>query len=73
MNESQSNVINTTLISVFTTQFTKLKSTQPKSCFVSFFPIFSWLQSYQKDDFVGDLISGWYYNLNFLFYSSYFI
>ncbi|CAO1380564.1 unnamed protein product [Diamesa hyperborea] len=44
--------------SIFASQFTKLKSTQPKSCFIGFFPIFSWLHSYKKDDFVGDLISG---------------
>lgn len=29
-----------------------------KSCFLRTFPIFSWLHAYQKDDFVGDLISG---------------
>lgn len=65
-NKSQINVFNTILFPVFATQFTKLKSTQPKSCFMGFFPIFSILRSYKKDDFVGDLISGWYLQLKLL-------
>jgi solute carrier family 26, other len=36
-----------------------LKAVRPKSCFLSIFPVFSWLRSYSlKNDFINDLISG---------------
>lgn len=43
---------------VLRSQYDKLSKSSAKSCCLSTFPIFSWLCSYKKDDFVGDLISG---------------
>lgn len=39
-------------------QYKKCSLKSAKSCFLGTFPILSWLHSYKKDDFVGDLISG---------------
>lgn len=43
---------------VLMSQYEKCSTKAVKSCFVGTFPIFSWLHSYKKDDFVGDVISG---------------
>lgn len=43
---------------VCVSQLKKCSAKSAKSCLVGTFPIFSWLHSYKKDDFVGDLISG---------------
>jgi len=45
-------------IPVLTSQCEKLNTKAAKSCFIGTLPIVSWLHSYQKDDFVADLISG---------------
>lgn len=46
------------LIPVLTSQLQKCSAESTKSCFLGTFPIVSWLSQYQKNDFVGDLISG---------------
>lgn len=39
-------------------QWEKCSGEAVKSCLIRTFPIFSWLHSYKKDDFVGDVVSG---------------
>jgi hypothetical protein len=41
-----------------TAQIEKCSKNALKSCFLGFFPILSWLQSYKKEDLLGDVISG---------------
>lgn len=43
---------------VLTSQYEKCSKNSIKSCFLGTFPILAWLQSYKKEDFLGDLISG---------------
>jgi solute carrier family 26, other len=41
-----------------TAQIEKCSKSALKSCFLGFFPILSWVQSYKKEDLLGDVISG---------------